>query len=134
MDLQRNLGVSYLFISHDVSVVRLVCDTVAIMYAGRFVECGDAADIFSAPQHPYTIELFRSSTRMRGAETKSIFIDPLPDAHREWPSGLTRALHWGSAVVACSGDPEECEHVRCPVEFALTTASDLKPTPAGLGA
>ena len=57
MDLQRRLGLSYLFISHDLSTVRHVCDRVAVMYGGRFVEVADADEIFSAPQHPYTIAL-----------------------------------------------------------------------------
>ena len=57
MDLQRRLALSYLFISHDLSTVRHVCDRVAVMYGGRFVEVADADDIFTAPQHPYTVAL-----------------------------------------------------------------------------
>jgi peptide/nickel transport system ATP-binding protein len=57
MDLQRRLGLSYLFISHDLSTVRHVCDRVAVMYGGQFVEVADADEIFTAPQHPYTIAL-----------------------------------------------------------------------------
>ena len=57
MDLQRRLGLSYLFISHDLSTVRHVCDRVAVMYGGRFVEVADADAIFTAPQHPYTVAL-----------------------------------------------------------------------------
>ena len=57
MELQRSLGLSYLFISHDLSVVRHVCDRVAVMYGGRFVEVADATQIFEAPQHPYTVAL-----------------------------------------------------------------------------
>jgi peptide/nickel transport system ATP-binding protein len=82
MDLQRNLAVSYLFISHDVSVVRHVCDTVAIMYAGRFVECGDAADIFSAPQHPYTIELLSAVPSL---DTVAERVSPVVRPLREVP-------------------------------------------------
>ncbi|MFN8222095.1 MAG: ABC transporter ATP-binding protein [Gaiellales bacterium] len=57
MDLQRRLGLAYLFISHDLSTVRHVCDRVAVMYAGRFVEVADADRIFRSPQHPYTVAL-----------------------------------------------------------------------------
>jgi peptide/nickel transport system ATP-binding protein len=56
-DLQNRLGLAYLFISHDLSTVRHVCDRVAVMYGGRFVEVAGADEIFRAPQHPYTIAL-----------------------------------------------------------------------------
>lgn len=53
-DLQDEFQLTYLFISHDLSVVRYVCDRVAIMYLGRIVEEGDCDAIFSSPRHPYT--------------------------------------------------------------------------------
>jgi oligopeptide/dipeptide ABC transporter ATP-binding protein len=53
-DLQAEFQLTYLFISHDLSVVRYVCDRVAIMYLGRIVEEGDCDAIFSSPRHPYT--------------------------------------------------------------------------------
>jgi peptide/nickel transport system ATP-binding protein len=56
-DLQERLGLAYLFISHDLSTIRHVCDRVIVMYGGKFVEVAPADDLFRAPQHPYTIAL-----------------------------------------------------------------------------
>jgi peptide/nickel transport system ATP-binding protein len=56
-DLQERLGLAYLFISHDLSTVRHVCDRVVVMYGGQFVEVAAADQLFRAPQHPYTIAL-----------------------------------------------------------------------------
>jgi oligopeptide transport system ATP-binding protein len=54
MDLQERLKLTYLFIAHDLRLVRHICDRVAVMYLGRIVELARAVDIFDAPQHPYT--------------------------------------------------------------------------------
>ncbi|MEO1527326.1 MAG: oligopeptide/dipeptide ABC transporter ATP-binding protein [Planctomycetota bacterium] len=54
MDLQQNLGLSYLFIAHDLSVVRHIAHRVGVMYLGRLVEIGDAASVYAHPTHPYT--------------------------------------------------------------------------------
>ena len=57
MDLRDELGLSYVFVSHDLAVVRQIADTIAVMYLGRIVEYGPADDIYRAPRHPYTVAL-----------------------------------------------------------------------------
>jgi oligopeptide/dipeptide ABC transporter ATP-binding protein len=54
MELQRDLGLSYLFISHDLAVVKHISDRIAIMYLGKIVELGDSREIYKNPRHPYT--------------------------------------------------------------------------------
>ncbi|MBE9077417.1 ABC transporter ATP-binding protein [Romeria aff. gracilis LEGE 07310] len=53
-DLKKRLGMSYLFVSHDLNVVRLLCDRVLVMYLGKIVESGPVEQIFNHPRHPYT--------------------------------------------------------------------------------
>jgi peptide/nickel transport system ATP-binding protein len=60
-DLRRELDLGYLFIAHDLSVVRHLSDRVAVMYLGRIVETGRAADVYAHPLHPYTVALLSSS-------------------------------------------------------------------------
>ncbi len=60
MDLRKRLGLTAIFISHDLGVVRHVCDRVAIMYLGRVVEMGRAETLYASPQHPYTRALLAS--------------------------------------------------------------------------
>ena len=57
LDLRERLGLSYLFIAHDLAVVRAFCDRVAVMYLGRIVEEAPAAELFARPAHPYTVSL-----------------------------------------------------------------------------
>ena len=71
VDLQERLDLSYVFISHDLSIVEYLCDTVAVMYLGRVVESAPAAALFASPRHPYTQALLAAV--------------PNPDPRRERP-------------------------------------------------
>jgi oligopeptide/dipeptide ABC transporter ATP-binding protein len=65
-DLQVELGLTYIFIAHDLGVVQYLCHTVAVMYLGRIVELGTSDMVFRRPLHPYTVALLHSFPRMRG--------------------------------------------------------------------
>ncbi|WP_459890087.1 ABC transporter ATP-binding protein [Halostagnicola bangensis] len=88
-DLQDEFDLTYLLISHDLSVIRHVCDRVAVMYLGEIVEIGPVEEIFSDPKHPYTQALLesvpRASTEERNRDRETISGDvPSP---RDPPSG-----------------------------------------------
>ena len=70
MDLQDSMGLSYLFISHDLSVVKHIADIVIVMYLGKVVEHGKVDDIFSNPLHPYTQLLLSSNPQIKHKNTK----------------------------------------------------------------
>lgn len=70
MDLQEELGLAYLFISHDLSVVEHIAERVLVMYLGRAVEYGPKAAIFAAPRHPYTQALLASTPHIDPAKRK----------------------------------------------------------------
>ena len=61
--LQKELGLAILLITHDLGMVAEMCETVAVMYAGRIVETGPSAEVFARPRHPYTLGLLNSSPR-----------------------------------------------------------------------
>ncbi len=63
-DIKKRFNITYLFISHDLRVVRYMCDRVAVMKDGKIIEVGGAADIYSNPSHPYTKQLLASILRI----------------------------------------------------------------------
>ena len=104
-DLQKDLGLTYLFISHDLGVVQHICDTVAVMYLGEIVELADRQSLFANPQHPYTKALLsavpsvRDSKRDRKARTRLKGDPPSPI---NLPKGcrLRRAARWPRPAAA----------------------------------
>jgi peptide/nickel transport system ATP-binding protein len=94
-DLQRKQGLTYLFISHNLAVVRHVSDQVGVMYLGRLVEVADKGDLFARPRHPYT----------------RMLLDAIPDIHM---SGRARTPVQGE-VPNPLNPPSGCSfHPRCP--------------------
>lgn len=74
--LRRDLGLSYLFVSHDLNVVRLLCDRVLVMYLGKVVEMGPVEEIFLRPRHPYTKALLAAVSHFdAGAEVQRVRLD-----------------------------------------------------------
>ena len=79
-DLRRRLGLSILFISHDLSVIRHVSDRIAVMYLGRIVETGPAAQVMEAPRHPYTQALLSAIPRAGvSRKDRTVLVGEVPD-------------------------------------------------------
>ncbi len=96
-DLRTRLGMSYLFVSHDLNVVRLLCSRIVVMYLGRVVEVAPTEALFTAPRHPYTQAL----------------IAAIPDPARR---GEMRPRLDGSPSSPVDPDPDTCRfHGRCPL-------------------
>jgi peptide/nickel transport system ATP-binding protein len=86
-DLQRREDVSYLFISHDLGVVRYLSDRIAVLYLGRVMELGPAEQVFSGPQHPYTEALLSAVPTLEDTSKERIRLEgEIPSAANP-PSG-----------------------------------------------
>jgi peptide/nickel transport system ATP-binding protein len=100
LDLKRDLGLTYLYVTHDLATAKFFCDTIAIMYLGRIVEIGPAEQIYADPKHPYTRSLLAAI--------------PEPDPRRAAPRDLPRG-----EVPDAASPPLGCSfHPRCPAAFA----------------
>ena len=100
-DLQRQRGLTYLFISHDLGVVRLMSDRIGVMYLGRLVEQGTAEELFESPRHPYTQALLAANPDLSAD----------PDVEMKGLEGT---------VPDPANPPQGCRfHTRCPVAVPL---------------
>ena len=96
-DIRRRTNVSYLFIAHDLAVVRHISDRVAVMYLGRIVELGPREDIYGRPRHPYTVSLLSAV--------------PVPDPQRE---RTRRRVPLHGEISSATSIPSGCRfHPRC---------------------
>jgi peptide/nickel transport system ATP-binding protein len=103
--LRRSRGLSFLFVSHDLGVVRHFCDTIAVMYLGRIVERGRTRDVLDRPRHPYT-RLLRASS-------------PVPD-----PAARQELVRLQGEVPSAARPPSGCAfHPRCPQATPLCSAT-----------
>jgi peptide/nickel transport system ATP-binding protein len=115
LELQQRLRLTYLFVAHDLGVVRHICDRVAVMYVGQIVEMAPATAVFSRPRHPYTAALMKAV--------------PFPDPRV--PSGNV-ALQ--GEVPNPANPPSGCYfHPRCPfvVDVCRTERPELRPVAPG---
>lgn len=110
-DLKEKEGLTYLFISHDLSVVRYISDRIGVMYLGRIVEQGDADVLFRNPLHPYTIALLSAIPKMEGKRETPILLSGNIPSPIYPPSGCPFHTRCFMAQEICKRIPAPLEEV-----------------------
>jgi peptide/nickel transport system ATP-binding protein len=103
--LRNRLGFAVLFISHDLSLLAEIADSIAVMYAGRLVERAGASAIFRAPRHPYSLGLLSSFPALHGPRQAMEGIPGSPPDLRNMPRGCPFHPRCGYAFDRCRSDP-----------------------------
>jgi peptide/nickel transport system ATP-binding protein len=111
-DIQERLGLTYLFIAHDLSVVRHISHRIAVMYAGKIVEIGSRDQIYEDPQHPYTKALLSAvpipDPKLEVHRQRTVLSGPFPNLI-EPPAGCRFESRCPIAVERCKDDPPPLE-------------------------
>ena len=108
-DLQRRLSLSMILVTHDISVVAYVCDRVVVMYAGRIVESGSAADVLERPSHPYTMGLMNAFPDLESAAHELAPIEGSPPDLLAPPEGCRFAPRCPFSLDRCATDSPSVE-------------------------
>jgi len=103
-DLRRDQGVGMIFITHDLELAAVICDRIAVMYAGRIVEQQDAAGLFEDPRHPYTVQLLAARPHVTHRQARLAAIPGRPPALAALPTGCPFHPRCSKATELCATD------------------------------
>lgn len=114
MDLQKDMGLTYLFISHDLAVVRHICDRIAVMYLGNILELADADTLFKHPAHPYTQALLSAipvPDPVKNRQSHRIILEGELPGLTNIPKGCVFSTRCPYATEACRNQRPKLENI-----------------------